>query len=131
MPVLEFDDPPAACARGPVQGQCPSRLLPTALLVLLAERESHGYDLALRLGDLGVPSDLPGIYRSLRSMDRQGLVRSAWDTSPRGPARRTYALTDEGRHVLASSVAAMEEACLNLGRLLQRSRRVVEAPTAL
>ena len=127
MQVLEIEDaPPSWSTSVPVGSKSRSRLLPTALLVLLAEQESHGYDLALRLCDLGLASDLPAIYRSLRSMDRRGLVRSDWDTSPRGPARRVYGLTDEGWELLSSSVAAMEEAWLNMSRLLSRSRRVVE-----
>ncbi|MCX7843931.1 MAG: helix-turn-helix transcriptional regulator [Candidatus Bipolaricaulota bacterium] len=39
----------------------------------------------------------PGaLYRALRSMEEEGLVRSFWDTSGSGPARRVYALTDAG-----------------------------------
>ena len=111
-----------SCA--PLGGRAGSRLLPTALLVLLAEQESHGYDLAVRLADLGVTADLPAIYRSLRSLDGGGFVQSTWDTSPRGPARRVYALTEDGRLLLGSSLAAMEEAWSNISRLLARSRRV-------
>jgi DNA-binding PadR family transcriptional regulator len=48
----------------------------------------------------------PGfLYRTLRAMEEEGLVRSSWDTSGSGPARRVYTLTDEGRAVLRAWAA--------------------------
>jgi DNA-binding PadR family transcriptional regulator len=98
-------------------------VLRTALLALLAEGESHGYDLVPRLGALGLTPDTGGVYRTLRSMDRRGELCSTWDTSSLGPPRRVYRLTDEGRHLLHRAVAGMEEQNDTIDRLLAHCRR--------
>ncbi|MDQ3980396.1 MAG: PadR family transcriptional regulator [Actinomycetota bacterium] len=106
----------------PARGGGPA-VLRTALLVLLAERESHGYDLASRLAELGLAPDTAALYRMLRSMDHRGELCSAWDASSHGPARRVYALTDEGRGRLQRALDGIEAHSLTIDRLLRRSRR--------
>ena len=49
--------------------------------LLLSEGQSHGYDLLVRLADFGVKVDPGGLYRTLRAFEREGLVRSRWETS--------------------------------------------------
>ena len=67
------------------------------LLLLLRERPDHGYELVDRLRILGLADgDSASIYRTLRGLERNGLVRSVWRPSSTGPARRTYSLTGEG-----------------------------------
>lgn len=87
----------------------PRNFLRPCLLLLLAEGTSHGYELLDQVGALGLDRvDPGGLYRCLRAMDEEGLVRSTWEPSTSGPARRTYELTDEGRewlHVVAGSLA--------------------------
>ena len=77
-----------------------SRMLEPVLLLLLLESEgAHGYDLAARASKLalvGSPVEAAAVYRCLRWFEREGLVRSDWDTSGSGPARRQYYLTDLG-----------------------------------
>ena len=86
----------------------PRNYLRPCLLLLLAEGTAHGYELLAQMGSLGIERvDPGGLYRSLRAMDEEGLVRSSWAPSASGPARRTYTLTDEGRewlHLLAGSL---------------------------
>lgn len=117
----------ADCSWGPSTGEAMAGVRPgvlrTALLVLLAERDSHGYDLAPRLSELGVAADMGSLYRTLRSLDRQGDVRSAWDTSSQGPARRIYALTADGRRLLGQALVGLEEHSLTVARLLRRSQQ--------
>ena len=87
----------------------PRNYLRPCLLLLLAEGASHGYELLEQVAALGLDRvDPGGLYRSLRAMDEEGLVRSSWQPSTTGPARRTYQLTDEGRqwlHAVAGSLA--------------------------
>jgi PadR family transcriptional regulator PadR len=89
----------------------PRNYLRPWLLLLLAEGTSHGYELLEQLGALGLDRvDPGGLYRSLRAMDEEGLVRSTWQPSTSGPARRTYQLTDEGSewlHTVAGSLAEL------------------------
>src|SRR3712207_2765742 len=86
----------------------PRNLLVPYLLLALSFYRAHGYLLQqwLRaLGFFGV--DITTLYRTLRQMERQGLVSSAWDTEAQGPARRVYALTDAGRLFLEGWVGAL------------------------
>ncbi|MGH9153610.1 MAG: PadR family transcriptional regulator [Acidimicrobiales bacterium] len=106
-----------------------SVVLRTAVLVLLAERESHGYDLAPRLAELGLAPDMAALYRTLRSMDHRGELYSAWNASSRGPARRVYRLSEEGRRLLQRALDGMEAHSLTIDRLLVRSRRLGGAGT--
>ena len=79
-------------------GECePRNFLQPCLLLLLRERSDHGYDLVSRLRELHVvDGDAGAVYRSLRGLERNGLVRSSWQTSDAGPARRTYQVTSAG-----------------------------------
>lgn len=92
----------------------PRSLLAPCLLLLLAEREGHGYELVERLGCLGFDWDAkPGpTYGELRKLEGAGLVASTWDLGTRGPARRVYQLTGTGRRALqaaAQDMAAVAE----------------------
>ena len=71
-------------------------LRPCLLLLLRAER-AHGYDLLERVQSLGIDgSDPGGLYRALRSLEREKLVRSFWEPSGTGPDRRIYVITRAG-----------------------------------
>jgi PadR family transcriptional regulator PadR len=105
----------------------PRNYLRPCLLLLLAEGTSHGYELLDQMSALGLERvDPGGLYRCLRAMDQEGLVRSAWEPSTSGPARRTYELTDEGRewlHVVAGSLTEVGRALVTYRR---RYLRVAE-----
>jgi DNA-binding PadR family transcriptional regulator len=79
------------------------RFVEPALLSILAEGPVHGYDLLDRLprvtGSEG-GLDLGNLYRVLRALEADGLVRSDWHSELPGPAKRVYELTDDGRTVL-------------------------------
>ena len=102
----------------------PRNYLRPCLLLLLAEGTSHGYELLEQVGALGLERvDPGGLYRCLRAMDEEGLVRSSWEPSASGPARRTYELTDEGRewlHVVAGSLAEVARFLATYRRRYQR-----------
>ena len=78
-------------------------LLATSLLGLLRDWNAHGYQLAQRLADAGLPPfDVTTIYRTLRQLEKTGLVNSFWDTSESGPAKRMYSLTAAGELFLGN-----------------------------
>jgi PadR family transcriptional regulator PadR len=89
---------------GPFKGpRLHGELLATSLLGLLRDWNAHGYQLAQRLADAGLPPfDVGTIYRTLRQLEKAGLVSSLWDTSKSGPAKRTYSLTGAGELFLGS-----------------------------
>jgi PadR family transcriptional regulator PadR len=81
-----------------------------ALLVLLAERPTHGYELLERLPQLLGEDrvDVGNLYRVLRALEEEGIVTSQWSADLPGPAKRTYALTDDGRTLLAAWLSALD-----------------------
>ena len=83
------------------EGRVRSFLQPQLMLLLL-KKSAHGYEMMERLAQDGeTPDTDPGLlYRTLRQLEEDGLVRSSWDTEGRGPARRVYELTDEGLEYL-------------------------------
>ncbi len=99
----------------------PKNFLRPCLLLLLREQPSHGYELLERLEPLGFTRDDPGgLYRALRALERQGLVRSAWEPSSAGPDRRIYALTRRGTEELHRTAKALAGARDALGVFLAR-----------
>jgi PadR family transcriptional regulator PadR len=93
-----------------------------ALLVLLAGRPTHGYELIERLPEVSGEDrvDVGNLYRTLRSLEEEGLVTSEWSAELPGPTKRTYTLTDEGHEVLASWLLAVEELRDGLTEFLEK-----------
>ncbi len=83
-------------------------LVPYVLLAISAER-AHGYYIEQYLRGLGLAQvEMTRLYRTLRQLEQQGLVTSAWEAGENGPARRVYQLTDTGRGWLSSGAAMLE-----------------------
>lgn len=101
----------------------PRAYLRPCLLLLLADGPSHGYELLESIRELGMETaEAGGLYRSLRSMDEEGLVRSWWEPSESGPARRTYEITRPGTKALRTHVAEIEAVAALLAGLVDRHR---------
>jgi len=89
------------------------------LLLELAKKTSHGYELIERLGQEGNATPDPGnFYRMMRSLEEDGLVCSTWDTQNSGPARRVYELTEQGQEFLHAWAATIHQTHQSLGRFL-------------
>ena len=94
-----------------------------SVLLVLGEAPTHGYELPLLLAPLGLgATDRGFVYRTLRAMEGDGLVASAWDASPEGPARRTYTVTPAGREWAAAASAILREADGHMATWLARYR---------
>jgi len=107
----------------------PRNYLRPCLLLLLAEGTSHGYELLEQVASLGLKrADPGGLYRCLRAMDEDGLVRSVWEPSTSGPARRTYSLTDEGREWLHYVAGSLAEVTRGLTDYRRRYQKLVTQP---
>jgi PadR family transcriptional regulator PadR len=98
------------------------RFVEPSLLLLLRERPLHGYELLERIPELGVEGrvDIGNVYRLLRALEDEGLVRSEWSADLPGPAKRTYELTDDGRQVLDHWADALRRAQQTIGTFLDR-----------
>jgi PadR family transcriptional regulator, regulatory protein PadR len=103
--------------------------LPGCLLLLVGEEPGHGYELTERLKQWGFDLTGPGpVYRELRLLEENGLVRSMWSAPQSGPVPRVYELTDEGRDALDGAATDL----LDISRLLDdfqaRHRRLPSSP---
>jgi poly-beta-hydroxybutyrate-responsive repressor len=99
------------------------RFVEPAVLLQLRERPgAHGYELLETLDDFipGVQADMGNLYRLLRSLEEEELVRSEWDADAPGPARRRYWLTSGGERLLAEWAAALARARDRIDGFLQR-----------
>jgi len=107
----------------------PKNFLRPCLLLLLREDPAHGYDLLERVQSLGFEgSDPGGLYRALRALEKEKLVRSVWEPSQNGPDRRIYEITRAGMeelHRSAEAIAAGQDA---LASFLSRYQEFVALP---
>lgn len=102
--------PSPPTAAGPAGPRLHGDLLTTSLLALLRGWNGYGYQLSQRLKGCGLPAfDQGTVYRTLRHLEKSGLVSSFWDTSESGPARRMYSLTAAGEIFLTNWLNALEQ----------------------
>jgi PadR family transcriptional regulator PadR len=90
------------------------------LLLQLVKKPAHGYELMEALSATADdPAPDPGtLYRTLRALEEDGLVRSAWETGESGPARRVYELTDQGVEFLHAWAVSIRGTRAQLDRFL-------------
>ena len=80
------------------------------ILLMLREWNSYGYELMERMAEFGLEAMNPGtLYRTLRHMEKNGAVKSTWETSKGGPARRMYSITDVGEAYLDFWAKSLEQ----------------------
>lgn len=107
------------------------RFVEPAALLLLREGPRHGYELKEQVAALfgGDGADVANLYRLLRQLEVEGIVRSTWDTGGSGPARRTYRLTRSGRILLDQWADALRVLDHTTHAFLARHERVAAEPT--
>jgi PadR family transcriptional regulator, regulatory protein PadR len=82
-------------------------VLSLALLRLLADRESYGYELVMRLRGLGLTEIQDGsVYPALGRLERDRQVTSRLVPSAAGAARKYYRLAPAGYSALAQTESA-------------------------
>ncbi|RLD93685.1 MAG: PadR family transcriptional regulator [Aquificota bacterium] len=93
------------------------------VLVMVAEGPVHGYEILTRLREAGIPLNPGTLYRTLRTLEAQGLVESRWVMCG-GPARRLYRITPQGwahlrelRDLLQEQKRALEEVMERINKL--------------
>jgi PadR family transcriptional regulator, regulatory protein PadR len=79
------------------------------VLLMLREWSSYGYELMEKMAKYGLSTMNAGtFYRTLRQMEKDGMVSSSWDTSEGGPARRVYSITEAGENYLKFWASSLE-----------------------
>lgn len=110
------------------QGKGGRMLLQPSLLLLLAEDDSHGYQIYDRLEELGFDPeclDPSVVYRDLREMEAAGLIASTWDADSKGPKKRVYRILDRGRSQLSEWIAHLEEHQRRVQILIDRLQKSI------
>ncbi|HET7480680.1 MAG TPA: poly-beta-hydroxybutyrate-responsive repressor [Rubrobacteraceae bacterium] len=104
---------PESALRGPegrVAEARPRNWLVPVILLSLKDWSSYGYELMERASTFGFEAMNPGtLYRTLRQMEKEGIVESTWETSKGGPARRMYSITDAGKAYLDFWAKSLEQ----------------------
>src|SRR5690349_12032458 len=76
----------------------------------LRGRRSYGHEWMEKMAAFGLAAMNPGtVYRTLRQMEKDGMVRSSWDTSEGGPARRVYSITEAGETYLSYWAESLDQ----------------------
>lgn len=72
----------------------------TIILSVLSQLTSplYGYSLVQQLSDCGIPIEANTLYPLLRRLEKQGLLKSEWETTGSKP-RKYYITTDLGNEV--------------------------------
>ena len=89
------DEPEAPAAPA---GWSPRDILIPYVLLAVSLQRAHGYLIEEYLRGIGFFNlEMSTLYRTLRQLEKDGLLCSSWEPGPTGPARRVYSLTDVGR----------------------------------
>ncbi len=94
--------------REPQHAWPPRDFLAPFVLLAVSMQRAHGYvieDYLRALGLFGIT--MSTLYRTLRQMEKDGLLESTWEPGPTGPARRVYTITDSGHAWLDSSATML------------------------
>lgn len=98
------------------QAQLLKGVLEIAVLAVLSDGETYGYDILARLEAAGLTGvGDASVYGTLRRLEQAGHLRSRLTPSPSGPARKYYAVTASGAAVLDAGRASFRriESALN------------------
>lgn len=120
----------------PCAGRNLDRFIQPIVLATLSEGPLHGYRILQRLAAMPMfeahKPDATGVYRFLKSMEDRDLVKSAWDLSESGPAKRMFDLTPGGRKCLTRWLGTVEQYHRQVADLLaflrRQSRTIPAAP---
>ncbi len=86
----------------------------------LSAREYYGYELVEHIRTAaGVEVNDGTLYAILVRLNAEGLVRTRWETAQRGPARKYYALTGDGRALLADMKRSWMEIASGVDAILK------------
>ena len=90
------------------------------MLTTISTREVYGLQLLELLRGAGItPLGDPSVYGVLRRLEQDGLVTSHLVPSAQGPARKYFAITEQGRLDLAAAVAEWTRLTRAVDRLLE------------
>ncbi|MFB4158362.1 poly-beta-hydroxybutyrate-responsive repressor [Geomicrobium sp. JSM 1781026] len=112
-----------------VKTNAPKNLMVPMLLLSLRGWDLHGYKLIEQLSEFGMRSvDQGNVYRTLRQLEKDNMIKSEWDTSAGGPAKRIYSLTDAGEEYLSLWADSLEQYQSMLDRFFSMYTNMIFPP---
>ncbi|MEC1646489.1 PadR family transcriptional regulator [Bacillus halotolerans] len=93
------------------------------VLTLLDERPMYGYELVKEMGsrnDNELQMKEGTWYPSLHKLERQGYISSYWEKQEKGPDRKYYRITEDGREILAERTKEWSMFSAMMDRMLKR-----------
>ncbi|HWA95771.1 MAG TPA: helix-turn-helix transcriptional regulator [Terracidiphilus sp.] len=115
-------DYPCSCGMGNLY-----RFVEPVVLQLLQQKgRSCGYQLCSDLQEHALTDaeiDKAALYRTLRQLERNGNVKSTWETGDGGPARRVYRLTRAGEVHLEEWTNVLENMAKSMTRFVDNARQ--------
>jgi PadR family transcriptional regulator PadR len=93
------------------------------LLLLLREETGHGYGLIEQLSYFGFSEEqlnVSTLYRTLRTMEKEGSVVSTWEEGGKGPKRRVYSITESGKKELENWILVLNGRKAMIEKLIKR-----------
>ncbi len=128
--IVSRDADGAPTHRGWMPQAARRRWIEPFVLAMLARRDTYGYAVLGRLEEMRIsngPLDVGLVYRTLRDLERIGLVSSSWADKSAGPRRRAYQLTDAGFQALDDWAVVMRERARLIGEFNADYLEVVSA----
>jgi PadR family transcriptional regulator PadR len=112
---------PCSCAMGNLY-----RFVEPVLLFLLQRKgRAHGYELATEVRKHALTDaeiEVSALYRTLRQLEQNDCVTSAWDVEGSGPARRLYELTPRGKEHLEEWITVLAHMSESMSRFVREAR---------
>jgi DNA-binding PadR family transcriptional regulator len=114
-------DYPCTCAMGNLY----RFVEPVVLFLLKRKGRSYGYELSGELAAHALTDadiEAAALYRTLRQLEKNGFVRSEWDSGHSGPARRLYMLTELGELHLTEWLTVLDHMSKSMARFVADAR---------
>ncbi|KUO53335.1 MAG: hypothetical protein APF76_08810 [Desulfitibacter sp. BRH_c19] len=97
---------------------------PCILLLLKKNHPAHGYELLDKLSEYEINSDSGALYRTLRRLEDEKMVISAWETHGAGPAKRMYEITLSGETLLKNWIANFKKTKRTLDKFISEFNEI-------
>jgi poly-beta-hydroxybutyrate-responsive repressor len=100
---------------------------PVLLFLLKRKQRAYGYELSSELAEYALTDadiEIGALYRTLRQLEKNGCVKSEWDTAQAGPARRHYMLTQAGEEHLEEWIRVLEHLAESMTKFVGMARKV-------
>ena len=103
--------------------------LEAVILGTLQGERLHGYEISKRItqkseGLLKVGEGQ--LYPVLHKLEEQGFVSAEWESTEGKPARKVYALTQQGRAALAAKLERWERFAKSIGAILASPKEALD-----